>query len=68
MDEKLNDLIADVKEIKEAIIGSVDNNEKIGIKGQIALIKQSLGRAWWAISLIIIAILGSAARIIWSKL
>ena len=59
----------DVKIIKDAVVGKIENGvEKPGLIGQIALVKQSLGRAWWAISLIIATILGSAAWIIRSGL
>ena len=54
----------DVVQIKNAVIGEVNNNDKIGLKGQMALVKQSVGRAWWAISIIIAAVLGSAFWII----
>ena len=55
---------ADVKTIKVAIIGDVDNEDKIGLKGNLALVKQSLGRAWWAISIIIAAVFGVAFFVI----
>ena len=58
----------DVVQIKNAVIGEVNNNDKIGLKGQMALVKQSVGRAWWAISIIIAAVLGSAFWIIKSGL
>ena len=58
----------DVAQIKNAVIGEVNNNDKIGLKGQMALVKQSVGRAWWAISIIIAAVLGSAFWIIKSGL
>lgn len=52
----------DVKVIKEAIVGSVGNDGKIGIKGHLALVQASLVRAWWAIGLIVALILGLAIR------
>lgn len=68
LEVNVENLTTDVKVIKEAIVGSVENNEKIGIKGQLALAKQSIGRLWWAVSIIIVAILGSATWIIRSSL
>ena len=58
----------DVVQIKNAVIGEVGNNDKIGLKGQVALVKQSLGRAWWAISILIGTVIGSAVWIIRSGL
>ena len=58
----------DVKTIKVALIGDVDNEDKIGLKGNLALVKQSLGRAWWAISIIIVAVFGVAFFVIRSGL
>jgi hypothetical protein len=47
----------DIKEIKIAIVGDVTNNNKIGLKGQVARIKDSVTRVWWVLA-IIIGILG----------
>ena len=58
----------DVKIIKVAIVGDVENEDKIGLKGNLALVKQSLGRAWWAISIIIAAVFGVAFFVIRSGL
>ena len=58
----------DVVQIKNAVIGEVNNNDKIGLKGQVALVKQSLGRAWWFIAGITMAIISSAFWIIKSGL
>lgn len=64
-EEAIKRIEKDVKEIKEAIVGSVENDGKVGLKGQIALVKQSLGRAWWVIGGISFVILGSAVGLIW---
>ena len=53
----------DVKTIKTAIVGDIETGE-IGFMGKLALVKQSLGRAWWAIGIICIAILGTAFFVI----
>ena len=50
----------DVKIIKIAIIGDVENEDKIGIKGHLALVRQSLGRAWWFIGVITVVIFATA--------
>ena len=57
----------DVKIIKTAIVGDIETGE-IGFMGKLALVKQSLGKAWWFIMGITMTIIGSAFWIIKSGL
>ena len=62
--EAIDRIEKDVKIIKVAVLGDEEDEAKIGLKGGLALVKQSLGRAWWAIGIICIAILGTAFFVI----
>ena len=57
----IQEMKADIKEIKVAIVGDVDNADKIGLKGHVALVKSSLNRVWWVL-LIVIGLLGWVMR------
>lgn len=61
IDKTIVEVKADIKVIKAAVIGTVENDNKIGLKGQVALVKQSLTRVWWVL-LIIVGILGYVLR------
>ena len=52
-EEAIERIEKDVKVIKVAIIGDVNNEDKIGLKGHLALVKASLNRAWWVIAVIV---------------
>ena len=60
LSEKTNEYGEDIKQIKEAIVG----NGQTGLKTEMALAKQSIGRIWWWLGGISMAIIGSAIWII----
>lgn len=62
--DKIDDMHADIKDIKTAILG---DGKSVGLVTKVALNKQSIGRVWWWVGMISVAIIAVAMYIIRGK-
>lgn len=59
--DKLTVVVTDLRKI-------LAGNGRVGLVGQVALFKQSLGKAWWFISIITVMLIGVVGRSLWGLL